>query len=218
MFYDKFRGFRYFLKRKETRITRTGRFEVYIFLTRKIGRSSRPQEPYRIVADRRLWGVGGVAEWAKGPLTWIACHIYRTWTACRPADGHGDSVRGAWDRPNGNGNFGRTGRTGTVSRRRRLRRGRVPVARCAARRCAVLGATWTGNPPSRWRTGSDTGWPPRRWNSRTARSGLVVGAPSTATPRTFLQGTQRNANPTVITRLNCKAVFGCATPNRGYVI
>lgn len=118
-------------------------------------------------------------------LTWTACRICRTWTACRPASGPCGFVRGVWDRPNGNGNSGRTGRTGTVSRRRRRRRDRAPVDRCAAGPCAVRGATWTGNPPGKWRTGSGTGWPPRRWSSRTARSALVVGAPNTAT-RTFL--------------------------------
>lgn len=118
-------------------------------------------------------------------LTWTACRICHTWTACRPASGPGGFVRGVWDRPNGNGNFDRTGRTGTVSRRRRRRRGRAPVVRCAAGPCVVPAATWTGNPPGIWHTGSGTGWPPRRWSSRMGRSALVVGAPSTAT-RTFL--------------------------------
>jgi len=86
---------------------------------------------------------------------------------------------------NGNGNSGRTGRTGTVSRHRRHRRGRALAVRCAAGLCAVLGATWTGNQPGKWRTGSGTGWLPHRWSSHMARSVLVVGAPNTVT-RTFL--------------------------------
>jgi len=90
--------------------------------------------------------------------------------------------------PTDNGTSGRTGRTGTVSRHRRLRHGHAPAVRCAAGPCAVPGATWTENRPGKWRTESDIGWLLRRWSSRMARSALVVGAPSTAT-RTFLLST-----------------------------